>query len=114
MSKLLSIMLWLFALSIASSTRCSRTDAIIYQKKGHTFPTVFRSFGGLYTSKASYEEKIVQFMHLSPSCASCYGDAYICGYERCKWKCIRAGEACDKCLTRRGCIDQTQRCTGFY
>lgn len=93
---------------------CNSTDAIIYTKKGTTFPAVFRSFGGFSVSKAAYERAIVEHMHLSPSCAACYGTAYICGWDSCKRKCVFAGERCDKCLHEAKCIENAQKCTGFY
>lgn len=105
--------LFLHFLSAIALGKCNPSDTIIYKAIGHTFPTLFRSYGGLYTSKASYEQQIVEHVKLSPPCASCYGDAYICGYDKCKWKCIREGESCDVCLEKMKCIEENKQCTGF-
>ena len=93
---------------------CNATDRIIYTKRGHTFAKVFRSFGGFSVSKSAYAKAIVDFMHLSPTCAECYSDAYICGWNNCKMKCAMAGPRCDKCLEKAGCIDACNKCTKFY
>ena len=97
----------------AVANACTPADATIHAKRGHTFPTVFRSYGGFYVSKSSYEEKIVDNMHLSPSCAACYGSAYICGWKNCKMSCMREGKRCNACLKRMGCIEAVNKCTGF-
>lgn len=107
------LLVFFSVLAQASTEKCKPSDASIYKAIGHTFPSLFRSYGGLYTSKASYEQQIVENVKLSPSCASCYGDAYICGYDKCKWKCIREGKSCDVCLEKMGCIEENKRCTGF-
>jgi hypothetical protein len=93
---------------------CNATDRIIYTKRGHTFAQVFRSFGGFSVSKSAYQKAIVDFMHLSPTCAECYSTAYICGWDHCVVKCAMAGPRCDKCLEKAGCIDACNKCTKFY
>lgn len=98
----------------AGGENCNATDRIIYAKRGHTFAKVFRSFGGFSVSKSAYQKAIVDFMHLSPTCAECYGQAYICGWDNCKMKCAMAGSRCDKCLGKAGCIDACNKCTKFY
>ena len=102
------------AVEAAKQENCNATDRIIYTKRGHTFAKVFRSFGGFSVSKSAYEKAIVNFMHLSSSCAACYGQAYICGWDHCVVKCAVAGPRCDKCLERAGCIDECNKCTKFY
>lgn len=97
----------------AVANACNAADAVIHSRKGSTFASVFRSYGGFYVSKSSYERKIVDNMNLSPSCAVCYGDAYICGWSNCKMSCMREGKRCDACLQRMGCIDAVNKCTGF-
>jgi hypothetical protein len=92
---------------------CSPVDRIIYQRHGHDFPTLFRSFGGLWVSQDAYVTKVMAATGLTPPCAACYGEAYTCGFAHCKWSCARAGGRCDRCLQREGCIGAVFRCTGF-
>jgi len=92
------MMLFLFLVSVAVAGVCNTHDKSIYSLKGSTFPTLFRSFGSIFVSKSSYEDSIVTQVGLSRSCAVCYGDAYICGYDNCKMMCAVASRHCDACL----------------
>lgn len=92
---------------------CNQHDVEIYNQKGTTFQTVFRTFGGMFVSQESYERTIVDQMGLSASCARCYGDAYTCGYSNCKMSCAWAGSSCDTCLADHQCSQVCNQCTGF-
>jgi len=116
------LLLLLLALSLAAGSapfvrqphaKCNAHDHRIYKAKGHTFPVLFRSFGGLTVSKSAFEARIMRETALSAPCASCYGDSFICGYDRCFWSCRNAGTTCDACLHSKGCMAATEACTGF-
>ena len=102
------IIIFFVAVSFAA---CNRKDALIFREKGVTFPTLFRSFGGLWTSRTRYERKIRNQVGLSRVCASCYGQAYVCGFHSCKWPCKVEGSECDTCLHEAGCIEACEKCT---
>lgn len=104
-------MLFLFIALAAAA--CTERDRLIYRAKGTTFQHMFRSFGGLWTSRARYEDKVRIATGLSRACSSCYGEAYVCGFEQCKWDCMEEGDECNKCLAKEGCIDACNKCTGF-
>ena len=108
------LLILIYTTTIVYSSSCSSpSDRKIHQEKGSTFPTLFRSFGGLFVSKASYEETIVNEVGLSSACAACYGAAYICGFNNCKLKCYLYGSACDLCLKTYDCSQTCNKCTGI-
>jgi hypothetical protein len=88
-------------------------DALIHKKIGHTFAHRFRAFGGTFVSQSSFEDTVRKETSLSIPCSQCYGDAYICGYNKCYWSCAMEGETCDSCLTKEGCTQACNKCTGF-
>ena len=92
---------------------CNARDARIYKNKGYLFPSAFRALGGMTVSHSEYAAGVSQAMGLSASCAECYADAYICGYNHCFWSCSTAGTSCDSCLVKEGCIETCNKCTGF-
>ena len=92
---------------------CSRHDAHIYKKMGASFPTKFRKYGGLMVSREKYIQKIVKHIGLSETCAACYGDAYICGWDNCFWDCKTDNPSCDACLKEKECIQNCNKCTKF-
>ncbi len=92
---------------------CDASDKVIHKEKGKTFPVEFRKLGGFSVSKSAYEDAIVEKFALSPACASCFGDAYICGWSLCRWKCVLPGLICDACLIAANCISECNKCTGF-
>lgn len=92
---------------------CTERDRLIFRAKGTTFPHMFRTFGGLWTSRERYEDKVRLATGLTRACAACYGQAYVCGFQRCKWDCMEEGYACDECLAKAGCIGACNKCTGF-
>jgi len=107
-------MLLLLLLPLAAlSTHCTESDRRIYTLRGHEFPALFRSYAGLTVSRTSYEERIASEIGLSPSCAQCYGEAYICGWNSCKWKCVSDGDVCNVCLGEYHCIENCNQCTGL-
>jgi hypothetical protein len=108
---LLIVLALVVAQSVAS--KCNRIDAAIYKQKGHLFPSAFRALGGMTVSKQSYEAGVTRVMGLSASCAQCYGNAYLCGYNHCFWSCSSAGRSCDVCLLKEGCLEACNQCTGF-
>jgi hypothetical protein len=103
----------LIAVVVASAGKCTAKDGEVYAKIGTTFPSLFRSFAGLTVSKSSYEDRIVRETKLSPACASCYGDAMMCGWNSCRWSCSVAGSYCDTCLLDNHCTQTCEQCTGF-
>lgn len=107
------IALLIFCISFAVAFRCNDADYAIYRAKGSTFSTLFRSYGGLFTYQSTFEESVVQGTGLSSTCATCYGDSYICGYNNCKYKCALAGNSCTRCLDAAQCIRACDECTGF-
>lgn len=105
-------------LSFASATGtgtnvCTAADRRIWVAKGAQWPHQFRDLGGLFVSKSSYEESVRQLTGLSEPCSQCYGEAYICGYDNCKWSCSSEGPSCVDCLTNAHCISRCDACTGF-
>lgn len=110
---ILLLVFLLLGLATGSSGVCTPQDRAIWTREGHTWSHVFRAFGGLWVSQSSYEERVRDATGLTSACASCYGDAYICGYSNCKWSCMREGMACDACLTEQKCIENCNKCTGF-
>lgn len=92
---------------------CNAADHKIYAAKGKTFPIEFRKFGGLSVSKTAYEEAISEAFGLSVQCAKCYGEAYICGWNACRWRCALPSLVCDGCLDKAGCVSECSKCTGF-
>ena len=107
------MLLLLFVAAALGSVRCNDADRAIYARDGDTFPARFRSFAGVTVSKSSYESQIVRATALSASCASCYGEAYICGWDNCRWSCVTAGASCNACLGSSGCVSACNACTGF-
>jgi hypothetical protein len=93
--------------------KCNHSDKLIYKRIGKEFSHRFRAFGGVTVSKSSYEAAVQKATHLSSPCSVCYGDAYICGYNKCFWSCSREGVSCDECLVKEGCISECNKCTGF-
>lgn len=113
---LLALLLLGSAMAFADphAPQCSVRDRRLYERDGHTYPARFRALAGWgWASRDEYARLVAKDSGLSPGCAACYADAYECGKLRCKWFCMRAGERCDACLTRRGCVQRTHRCTGF-
>lgn len=93
---------------------CNHNDREIYKTKGKDFPDLFRSFGGLFVSQSSYEDKIKKETGLSALCARCYGDAYICGFDNCKMACaLQLNTRCKDCLSDHDCTQKCDECTGF-
>ncbi len=113
MTFLIIVLLLCVTTSFALHRQCNAQDHRIYAARHAEFKSLFRSFGGLWTTRASYIEQIVDKVGLSESCASCYGDAYICGFYACPRQCITEGLKCDRCLERNACIEKCERCTGF-
>lgn len=99
---------------IVAHSKCTAGDRLIYNAAGNTFQSRMRTFGGAFVSKSEYEEQVVKYYGLSAKCSTCYGDAYICGYDNCKWSCFTEGEKCDICLVEHGCIRAVSKCTGFF
>jgi hypothetical protein len=93
--------------------KCNDQDLKIFQARGSEFPIRFRQYGGFFVTKSSYISALQQNEGLSLSCASCYGDAYICGFENCKMSCVSWGKLCERCLTQYGCKRACDVCTGF-
>lgn len=98
---------------IVLDEHCNDNDRLIHHDIGHTFAKLFRGYGGFSVSKKDYQNAIVNNVHLSMSCASCYADAYICGWDHCKIHCAMAGARCDTCLHEAKCIEECNKCTGF-
>lgn len=112
------LLLFLVAVTATSggggAGKCNKQDRAIWTREGHTWSHTFRSFGGIWVSQSSYEEKVRDATGLTQGCAKCYGDAYICGRSNCKWSCMTEGVACDACLTEQKCIENCNKCTGFF
>ena len=103
-------LLVIIALAVA---KCNHKDHAIFARRGGEFPTLFRGFGGITVSKDAYVEDICHATGLTRSCATCYGDAYMCGWSNCKWDCVSPGPDCDKCLTHYKCDVNCNKCTKF-
>ena len=103
----------LFVLIVAAYAICNDNDRQIYKARGSTFKTQFRSYGGLWVGQEEFEEKVVRNYGLSATCARCYGNAYICGKDNCKWDCKWDSEACDTCTSTHHCDSTCNECTGF-
>ena len=104
-------MLFLFLPLVASL--CNSDDRAIYAHRGAEFPALFRSFGGISVTKSAFVARIQRETGLSAQCAQCYGDAYICGWNNCKWNCVTAGSDCDSCLKGHACKSTCDTCTGL-
>jgi len=93
---------------------CNDHDKDIYRILGPQFKSLFRSLVGWWPpSRETYITNVQTVSGLSMYCATCYGDAYICGYNNCKLACLTAGNACDKCLELYECAQNCNKCTGF-
>lgn len=105
-------MWFLFAATFATAiaVACNKNDANIIRLQQSTFPARFRSFGGLFVDKEAFEQSVIRATGLSATCAACYGDSYICGYDHCKFSCAMAGETCTKCLIDQKCIEKCEAC----
>ncbi len=99
--------------ALCAAKRCNDKDAAIYRDRGHEFPSLFRSFGGYFVKQPAFEHAIVNAVHLTRSCASCYGNAYTCGKDKCFWTCSSAGKSCDECLKKEHCTSSLHTCTGW-
>lgn len=114
---MLALVILLFsvlALGFGSTKRqCTSRDRRIWEREGHRWPHQFRAYGGLWTGRDSYEEQVRHATGLSAPCARCYGVAYECGKDNCKWSCMTEGVACDACLEEAGCLGTCKVCTGF-
>lgn len=97
-----------------STSMCTAEDHAIFRRIGHTFEHVFRPFGGVTVSKRGFEMEVTRAVGLSESCASCYGDSYICGWDNCKRACIFESTMCTACLVENQCVERCRVCTGFY
>lgn len=107
-------MLLLLLVGLAAATlNCNHNDHLIYERIGHTFPTLFRGFGGMFTGQPSFEAQVVQHTGLSATCAKCYGDSYTCGKDNCKMSCAWASASCTQCLSDYQCTQKCDACTGF-
>lgn len=113
MTLVLVILLGIVLVADATVGKCSKADRAIWTRNGHLWPHQFRQYGGMFTSKSSYEEQVAAATGLTRTCTSCYGEAYICGYSNCKWSCATEGSSCDSCLVQEGCIGNCNQCTGF-
>lgn len=108
------IIFLLLALTGAYGTGvCTPADRRLWVEKGAQWPHQFRDLGGLFVSTSSYEERVRHLTGMSEACSQCYGQAYNCGYDNCKWSCSSEGPSCVECLTQAGCIARCDACTGF-
>lgn len=112
-TEMILLLLLLTFCSLGLSTMCSSKDAAIHHARKSEFPMLFRSFAGMSVTKRAYEARIVKETGLTSSCAVCYGDAYICGWNSCKWPCVSAGNSCNHCLEKYKCAIDCDKCTGF-
>lgn len=92
--------------------RCNAADEAIIARLGDTFEARFEDFGGLFVSKASYEYKVQRAVGVSPLCSTCFGDAYICGWNNCKMDCATSvsSSACKQCLRSHQCVQNCEKC----
>lgn len=99
------------ALSSAES-RCNARDKEIIARDGDTFEARFSDFGGLFVTKSSYESKVQKAAGLSARCSTCFGEAYICGYDHCKWKCgtSAVSKTCMDCAREYMCVQNCEHC----
>ncbi len=111
------LLLLLFVISAVGATSpkgaggcTSRKDKRIVREQGATFASRFRDFGGLWVSRATFEERVREATSLSVSCASCYGASYVCGYDNCYLSCAMEGSMCTSCLERNGCVAACNLC----
>lgn len=93
----------------ALALSCNSNDRLIM--KGSSLRSNLRALGGLFVNQAEYEESVKMQIGLTQECAKCYGNAYICGKNNCKWSCILEGVGCDECLTGYRCIQECNKCT---
>lgn len=98
----------------AATNKCTKKDLAIWKREGHTWSHKFRQFGGIWVYQPAFEEKVRSATGLSAECARCYGDAYTCGYDQCKWSCMSEGSSCDSCLVQQKCTENCNKCTGFF
>jgi hypothetical protein len=99
--------------SSSSPPSCTKADRAIYEKRGHEFPTLMRSFGGYWVNEHEFAAAVVTHVGLSGPCAACYGASYLCGYKKCFFSCAVQSGACDRCLDEYECVSACKRCTGF-
>lgn len=104
---------FLITFAAAENARCNPADTLVYADKGSTFKSAFRSLGGFTVSKSAYIRAVSNLVGLSAQCASCYGDAYICGWHSCLTDCMRESPKCDTCLAEHRCSQDCDACTGF-
>jgi hypothetical protein len=112
LSSHLSFLLLLLA-SCSLAQHCSAADRQIFLLHGSTFESRFRELGGITVTRPDYEASIISETGLSRTCASCYGTAYICGWQHCFWACRSASSECTSCLGVAKCIEHCNECTGF-
>lgn len=114
---IMTALVFIFALVLFAgeslATRCTAADKAIFDRVGASWPSLFRSFAGVTVGKSDYEHSIISVTGITAPCASCYGDAYLCGYEHCKWSCLTEGPSCDACLREENCLQTCASCTGF-
>lgn len=107
------VLLLVVEFAVGAAGVCTTQDRAIWEREGHTWPHRFRDFGGALVSTPSYERSVRAATGLTEACAACYGEAYNCGYDHCKWSCYWESDACNTCLHDEGCIERCNRCTGF-
>lgn len=93
--------------------KCNHHDVQIFRRDGAHFEAKFRALGGMTVSQSEYVDAVAHASGLTRPCAECYGEAYMCGWNNCKWECSTAGPSCDKCLQEADCIEECDKCTGF-
>lgn len=113
MYQLAFLILLTFAHARTTGGACTAADRAIWLDHGAQWPHQFRELGGLFVSTSSYEERVRHLTGMSEACSKCYGQAYDCGYDNCKWSCSTEGPSCVECLTTAGCISRCDTCTGF-
>lgn len=106
-------LLLLILFIICGGGTCNQADFAVYAKHGAEFPFRFRQYGGLFVDRDEYIEAIRVNEGLTKECATCYGDAYICGWNNCKLSCVLQDEVCDTCLINHQCKQDCDKCTGF-
>jgi hypothetical protein len=107
------LLLVLAAATVADgSGRCTAADHDIIERIGDTFEARFSDFGGLFVTKSSYESKVQRAVGLSALCSTCFGEAYICGYDHCRWKCATSAmsKTCKDCVREHQCVQNCETC----
>jgi hypothetical protein len=107
------LLLVLAAATVANgSGRCTAADHDIIERIGDTFEARFEDFGGLFVSKSSYESKVQRAVGISALCSTCFGDAYICGWDHCKMDCLASALSakCRQCLKAHQCVQNCETC----